>query len=179
MKLRYAIIAFLVIFFVACSDSNDEKQEIQAEIKNNYDAPFTLLLNDGNSIYMQRNANGFDAEKNDKTTIFIFFTSWCKPCEVQMQYLSKFQKIYGDGLKIVGILMEDKSKEEADEFANNANLNFQIAYGQSNYFFAKAIGDVEAFPYMLMLGKNGETIRNYVGMVPPEMLESDIKKAVF
>ena len=115
---------------------------------------------------------------NIKAIVFIFFTTWCPPCLVQMNYLSQFYLNYQDDFKIVGILMEDKTKEQIDEFVAKNNIQFKIAYGENNFYFANAVGYIDSMPYILILNADGKLIQYYSGLIPPEMLESDIKRAL-
>jgi hypothetical protein len=89
-----------------------------------------------------------------------------------MAYLPDLQTKFEKDLRVVGVLMED------GEDANNSNLNFPIASGESVFFFAKAAGDVSGLPYMLLLSAEGERLRDFEGLMPIEMLEAEIKKAV-
>jgi len=57
-------------------------------------------------------------------------------------------------------------------------INFGISYGENNFLFAKALGGVVGIPYMVLYKPNGEYATHYVGLVPEEMLESDINKVI-
>lgn len=179
MKIKVLIIAFLLFFVFGCKDKEEnESSEAQIEIQNNYDEPFILSLNDESKINMKKNENGFDIEQNDKVIAFIFFTFDCIPCQLEMNYLKEIKEKYSDNLKIVGVLLEDKTKTEIDEFANTLGIDFQIAYGESNYYFANAIGDIGAFPYLSIYKNDGKLYQSYTGLIAPEMLEFDIKRAL-
>nr|MBP3725334.1 TlpA family protein disulfide reductase [Campylobacter sp.] len=178
MKFKHIIIANLIFFiFLDCSNETSEISQ-SSELQATYDNPFTLRLNDASQIYMQKSTQGFDISRNDKAIVFIFFTTWCPPCLVQMNYLSQFYLNYQDDFKIVGILMEDKTKEQIDEFVAKNNIQFKIAYGENNFYFANAVGYIDSMPYILILNAEGKLIQYYSGLIPPEMLESDIKRAL-
>ena len=74
--------------------------------------------------------------------------------------------------------MEDKTKDEIDTFMKKFNINFNVSYGENNFLFAKALGGVVGIPYMVLYKPNGEYAAHYVGLVPEEMLESDINKVI-
>ena len=77
MKLKSLIIACLLIFIYGCSknDKSEDTTPTSSSISENYDRSFTLTLNDGKNLNMQRNSEGFDIEDNNKAVLFTFFTT--------------------------------------------------------------------------------------------------------
>lgn len=49
---------------------------------------------------------------------------------------------------------------------------------KQNAIFSDAVGGVKAIPTMFLYDKNGKLIQTYVGIVPEEMLDVDIQKAI-
>lgn len=179
MKFKTLIIAIFLTLFYGCSKDSDEKEQEQANtqiISPDYTKPFSLALHNGDVISMQRSKLGFNIENNDKAILFTFFTTWCPPCKVEIPHLVSLQEKFKDNLRIVGILMEEKTKEQIDEFISQNNINYDIAYGEMNYFFAKSIGDIIGIPYSILYYPDGRYAMHYIGLVPEEMLESDINR---
>ncbi|WP_163258547.1 TlpA disulfide reductase family protein, partial [Campylobacter fetus] len=135
MKSRSLIIAFLLIFAYGCSKEgkNEETSESSsAVIGEDYSRAFSLSLNSGKTIYMQRSQKGFDIEDNNKAVLFAFFATWCPPCKAEIPYLVNLQDKFEKNLRVVGVLMEDRTNDEIKEFIKMYNINYDIAYGDNN-----------------------------------------------
>ena len=180
MKLKSLIIACLLIFIYGCSknDKSEDTTPTSSSISENYDRSFTLTLNDGKNLNMQRNSEGFDIEDNNKAVLFTFFTTWCPPCKAEIPHLVSLQDKFKNELRIIGVLMEERTADDMSEFIKMYNINYSVAYGESNFFFAKALGEVVGIPYSVLYYPNGKYATHYIGLVPEEMLESDIKKVI-
>ncbi|AII14440.1 protein disulfide reductase, TlpA family [Campylobacter iguaniorum] len=182
MKSKTLIIAFLLIFVYGCSknETNDENATTDqtSVMSDDYTRSFSLALNNGDKLSMQKTQNGFSVEDNNKAMLFSFFTTWCPPCKAEIPHLVSLQNKFSDKLRVVGVLMEERSTQDMDEFIKMFNINYNIAYGEENFFFAKALGGVVGIPYMVLYYPDGKYATHYVGIVPEEMLESDIKKVL-
>jgi thiredoxin len=185
MKKNLLIIALLSIFFAGCDNKNkDENNQtnsnstktLQSSI--DYSVPFELTLMDDSKIKLQKFAKGFKVEGNNQAILFNFFATWCPPCKAEIPHLNNLNDKFKDKLKVISVLMEDKPKEEIEAFIKHFKVKFDVTYGESNFFFAKALGGVVGIPYMVLYKPNGEYVTHYVGMVPEEMLESDINKVI-
>ena len=183
MKIKLLIIALLAIFIVGCNDKKDgddnsSKSSDQTHANIDYGAPFDLTLINESKMMLQKFDKGFKVEGNDEAILFNFFATWCPPCKAEIPHLNNLNDKFKGKLKIVSVLMEDKSKDEIDAFIKKFKINFDVAYGEGNFRFAKALGVVVGIPYMVLYRPNGEYATHYVGLVPEEMLESDINKAI-
>jgi len=185
MKKNLLIIALLSIFFAGCDNKNkDENNQtnsnstktLQSSI--DYSIPFELTLMDDSKIKLQKFAKGFKVEGNNQAILFNFFATWCPPCKAEIPHLNNLNDKFKDKLKVISVLMEDKPKEEIEAFIKHFKVKFDVTYGESNFFFAKALGGVVGIPYMVLYKPNGEYVTHYIGMVPEEMLESDINKVI-
>ena len=185
MKKNLLIIALLSIFFAGCDNKNkDENNQTNSNstktLQSNidYSVPFELTLMDDSKIKLQKFAKGFKVEGNNQAILFNFFATWCPPCKAEIPHLNNLNDKFKDKLKVISVLMEDKPKEEIEAFIKHFKVKFDVTYGESNFFFAKALGGVVGIPYMVLYKPNGEYVTHYVGMVPEEMLESDINKVI-
>ncbi len=61
---------------------------------------------------------------------------------------------------------------------NNNNIEFTITNSQDNYKLAKEVGGVKSIPLMLIYDREGKYSQHYIGAVPEEMIEADIKKVL-
>lgn len=193
MKINLLIIPFLALLLSGCDNENisdanktsdatpttttsapTQSQSASASIE----APFELTLMDESKMTLQKFDKGFKVEGNDEAILFNFFATWCPPCKAEIPHLNNLSDKFKGKLKIVSVLMEDKSKDEIDAFMKKFKINFGISYGENNFLFAKALGGVVGIPYMVLYKPNGEYATHYVGLVPEEMLESDINKVI-
>jgi thiredoxin len=194
MKINLLIIPFLALFLSGCdnenksdanktSDATPPTTTMSAPTQSqsasaNIEAPFELTLMDESKMTLQKFDKGFKVEGNDEAILFNFFATWCPPCKAEIPHLNNLSDKFKGKLKIVSVLMEDKSKDEIDAFMKKFKINFDISYGENNFLFAKALGGVVGIPYMVLYKPNGEYATHYVGLVPEEMLESDINKVI-
>ena len=193
MKINLLIIPFLALFLSGCDNENKsdanktsdatpttttsaptQSQSASASLE----APFELTLMDESKMTLQKFDKGFKVEGNDEAILFNFFATWCPPCKAEIPHLNNLSDKFKGKLKIVSVLMEDKSKDEIDAFMKKFKINFGISYGENNFLFAKALGGVVGISYMVLYKPNGEYATHYVGLVPEEMLESDINKVI-
>ncbi|EAL1483863.1 TlpA family protein disulfide reductase [Campylobacter coli] len=184
MKIKKVFtLAILLGFFVACSndkekDQSDINASVQSSLSQSDDLKFNLNLIDGNSIFIKKDNENFNIADGDKATLFVFFTTWCSPCIAEIPHLNKLQEKYKDQFNIVGVLLEDKSDEELKAFAQKNQILYKIANGENNYLLAKILGGVNGIPTMFLYNKNSQLVNQYLGLIPEEMLEIDIQKAI-
>ena len=204
MKFKLSIITFLLIFMsgcesdgkanaatVAASQNNSatttknieevkDKNQIKTEekIAANHNEPLELTLTNEQKIKIQKFEKGFKIDDNDQAVLFNFFATWCPPCKAEIPHLNNLQDKFKGKLKIISVLMEDKTKEEIEAFMKRYKIKFDVTYGESNFTFAKALGGVIGIPYMVLYKPDGTYAMHYVGLVPEEMLENDINKVI-
>jgi len=110
------------------------------------------------------------------------FSTWCPPCRGQIPHLSNLQKKFKENLFILSALVyDDESNEKLKKFIIAQKVKFYISKTQKeNLRFAHMItpklGLDKDFPLPLMiLFVNGKYFTHYEGIMPEEMIESDIK----
>lgn len=160
----------------------EQKQEVKKETAKKDDAnsndPFELTFLNEEKIKLQKFDRGVKVEGNDQAILFNFFATWCHPCKAEIPHLNNLQDKFKGKLKIISVLMEDKAKDEIEAFAKHYKVKFDITYGANNFHFAKSLGGVVGIPYMVLYKPDGTYATHYVGLVPEEMLESDISKVI-
>ena len=140
----------------------------------------TLKTTDGQEIIATQHAKGFlFSGYEDKVVLVNFFTTWCPPCKAEIPHLNNLQEKYKDKLVIISVLLEEnKSNEEVANFIKYNRINFSITNSSENFQFAKSVGGVKNIPLMFLYDKQGNYSTHYLGAVPEEMLDTDIKKAL-
>ncbi len=182
MNIRKLFLPFCVIFiFCGCSDksqSNDTNSTKKTAIAKS-DFPLTLTTSQDENITINKKNRGFTfSNVKNKAVLLTFITSWCPPCKAEIPHLNILQEKYKNELKIIAVLLEEKNKKDINRFINEQKINFTLTRGKNNFTLAKAIGDVQAVPFIILYDKKGEYATHYVGAILEEMLDVDIQKVV-
>ena len=130
---------------------------------------FTLQSLDGKNVSL--------SDLRGKAVLLNFWATWCTPCKIEMPWFVELQKQYGaEGLQIVGVAMDDASKEDIAKFAKDMGVNYPILIGK------EAVGDdyggVPALPETFFIGRNGKIVDKIMGLKGKGEIEEDIRKAL-
>jgi thiol-disulfide isomerase/thioredoxin len=112
-----------------------------------------------------------------KAVLLNFWATWCAPCKIEMPWFVDLQKEYGpQGLQIVGVAMDDSSKEDIAKFAKDMGVNYPVLIGK------EAVGDeyggVPALPESFFIGRDGKIVDKIIGLKGRGEIENSIKKAL-
>jgi thiredoxin len=129
-------------------------------------------------MQITKRSNGFDVKDGKKATLYVFFATWCPPCKAEIPSLNNLSEKFKNELNIVAVLLEDKSEDEVKEFAQKYKIKYDIAVGEGNFLFEKAMGGIKGLPASALFKANGDYAQGYIGLVPEEMLETDINRAI-
>src|SRR5579863_565215 len=94
-----------------------------------------------------------------------------------MPWFVELQNQYGaQGLQIVGVAMDDASKEDISKFAKEMGVNYPILMGK------EAVGDqyggVPALPESFVIARDGKIVDKIIGLRGKSEIEDSIKKAL-
>jgi len=200
----YLIITTILLLFSACGANNEEKnlskKENNCTTKNfikefnkstptckkispkEYNFIFEDLNKNSTTLHVKNDIYNFTNIKQPIVMISLFST-WCPPCRGQIPHLSNLQKKFKDNLFILSALVhDDEDNEKLKKFTITEKVMFFISKNQKeNLRFAHMItpklGLKKDFPLPLMiLFVNGKYFTHYEGIMPEEMIESDIKQ---
>jgi cytochrome c biogenesis protein CcmG/thiol:disulfide interchange protein DsbE len=94
-----------------------------------------------------------------------------------MPWFIELQKQYGaQGLQIVGVAMDDSSKEDIAKFANDMGVNYPVLLGKEAV--GDAYGGVPALPETFFIGRDGKIVDKIIGLKGRAEIEDSIKKAL-
>ena len=179
------LIASLSLLFIGCESkkeetplSNKQTQEASNQQMNVEEVKVHLQDTNGDEIVLKQVNNGFKIEGAGDRIVFVdFFATWCPPCKAEIPHLVELQKKYKDKIKILGVLLEEnKPVEEVKSFVKYHHINYPISVSSENFKLASLIGGVKSIPLLIMYDSEGNYITHYMGAVPQEMIESDLKK---
>ena len=196
MKIKsLAFLTFLTIgVFSGCND----KENIQADIVANTNkevkkveqiAAFNLVTSDDKSLKIT-----FDTKStiwnieglNGKVILLDFFGTWCPPCKAEIPHLNHLRNVMKGKFEVIGIDIGQRdgsatSIAKLKDFIKEFSIKYPVTIGNENY---KLYGGLSALnpdggiPFMVLLDTKGKYVTRYVGMVPEEMIQRDINKAL-
>jgi thiol-disulfide isomerase/thioredoxin len=179
-KVMFALIFMMMILFQGCDDKQTQHADQMVtkhifELSDTQDSTISITK-EGDSIFL--------SDDKEKLIIIDIFATWCPPCKAVAPHLGSLQAKYSEDIKIIGVTIQDDiSNEELNKFKDDFDAKYTIVNSKENRKLTSAIaasiglGERFAIPTMVMY-KNGKYITHYVGAVPEEMVESDIKLAL-
>lgn len=186
--MQFKKIAFLIIssalFFTACDSKKEETKEVKIEQIKKEENKITLTSIHNENLTLSKVDDKIIFENmKDKIILLNFFATWCPPCKAEIPHLVNLKNKYKDSFEIIAINVGDRDGvltplQQLIDFANEYKINYTITNSPSNFNVADLMGGVRNIPTMFMLDKEGKVIQKYVGIVPEEMMETDIKRAL-
>lgn len=130
---------------------------------------FTLESLDGKSLRL--------SDLRGKAVLLNFWATWCAPCKIEMPWFVELQNEYGpQGLQIVGVAMDDSSKEDIAKFAKDMGVNYPVLLGKEAV--GDAYGGVPALPESFFIGRDGKIVDKILGLEGKADIEDAVKKAL-
>ena len=130
---------------------------------------FTLESLDGKNLSL--------SDLRGKAVLLNFWATWCGPCKVEMPWFVEFQNQYGSqGLQIVGVAMDDSSRDDIAKFAKDMGVNYPVLLGKEAV--GDAYGGVPALPETFFIGRDGKIVDKIIGLRGKAEIEDSVKKAL-
>jgi thiol-disulfide isomerase/thioredoxin len=130
---------------------------------------FTLDSLEGKSVRL--------SDLRGRAVLLNFWATWCGPCKIEMPWFVELQNQYGSqGLQIVGVAMDDASKEDIAKFAKEMGVNYPVLIGKEAV--GDAYGGVPALPESFFIGRDGKIVDKIIGLRGKGEIEDAIKKAL-
>ena len=130
---------------------------------------FTLESLDGKNLRL--------SDFRGKAVLLNFWATWCSPCKIEMPWFVELQNKYGpQGFQVVGIAMDDASKDDIAKFAKDMGVNYTILLGKESV--GDQYGGVPALPESFFIGRDGKIVDKIIGLKGKAEIEDSIKKAL-
>jgi thiol-disulfide isomerase/thioredoxin len=130
---------------------------------------FTLQSLDGRTMHL--------SDFRGKAVLLNFWATWCGPCKIEMPWFVELQNQYASqGFQIVGVAMDDASKEDISKFAKDMGVNYPILIGKESV--GDEYGGVPALPESFLIGRDGKIVDKILGLRGKAEIEDAIKKAL-
>jgi thiol-disulfide isomerase/thioredoxin len=112
-----------------------------------------------------------------KAVLLNFWATWCAPCKIEMPWFIDLQKQYASqGLQIVGVAMDDSSKQDIAQFAKDMGVNYPILIGKESV--GQEYGGVNGLPESFLIARDGHIVDRIIGLHGKAEIEDSIKKAL-
>lgn len=112
-----------------------------------------------------------------KAVVLNFWATWCAPCKIEMPWFVELQREYGaQGFQIVGVAMDDSSKEDIAKFAQDMGVNYPVLLGKEAV--GEEYGGVPALPESFFIGRDGKIVDKIIGLRGRAEIEDAIKRTL-
>jgi cytochrome c-type biogenesis protein len=130
---------------------------------------FTLESLDGKNMKL--------SDFRGKAVLLNFWATWCGPCKIEMPWFVELQQQYGgQGLQIVGVAMDDASKEDIAKFTKEMGVNYPVLIGKESV--GDQYGGIPALPESFFISRDGKIVDKIMGLEGKAEIETAIKKAL-
>lgn len=119
-----------------------------------------------------------DPTKTGTLTIINFWGTWCGPCVEELPYFDQIASEYEQDVTVIAVhtdMASDTAPEFIQKYYPNSKIIFAKDYdnnGTEGYY--TALGGRNAYPYTVILNKNGTIQSEYVGAVNYQELQKAI-----
>ena len=181
--MKFKTLAFLsiltILFFTGCDSKDNSQNKAQTQQADRV-TEFQLETADKQIINITLlNDKILFKDYPNKIVLLNFFATWCPPCKTEIPNLIKLQEDYKNDFVVISVLLEEmKNDEEIKAFMKDFGINYIVTNSSENFDLAKNLGGIKSIPTMFLIEKNGNIFQKYVGLVPNEMMEIDIKKVL-
>ena len=191
-KKLYLTIMTLLLTFNACDEkpnkqnisplNQNQKSEKIKNIPKEYHYEFKNLEGQTSILDIKNDLYNFKNIEQEIVLINIMST-WCPSCRGQIPHLSKLQQKFKKNLFVISMLVHDDIlKKKLNKFIIAQKILYYVSVTQEeNLNFTERIlprlGLTKEFPMPLtIVFIRGKYFTHYEGMIPEEMIESDIKQ---
>ena len=130
---------------------------------------FTLASLDGKNVTL--------SDLRGRAVLLNFWATWCGPCKIEMPWFIELQKEYGpQGLQIVGVAMDDASKEEIQKFVQEMGVNYTILLGKEAV--GQEYGGVDVLPTTFFIDRDGKIVSREFGLQSRSLFVANIKRSL-
>lgn len=128
---------------------------------------FNLPTTDGKQLKL--------SDYKGKVVILDFWATWCPPCRKGIPDLVELKQKYSSkGVEIIGISVDQETKDEVVPFIKEYGINYPIVYGNTSVY--QKYGGIRAIPTSFIVDKQGKIVASYEGLISKSAYEAHIKK---
>ncbi len=106
-----------------------------------------------------------------------FWATWCPPCRAEIPAFIDLQRKYGpQGLRIVGIAMDDGGHDVVARYAQAHGINYVVAL--PNPDVVQRYGGVDNLPTTFYIGRDGRIVQSVTGLISADSMEDNVRAAL-
>lgn len=106
-----------------------------------------------------------------------FWATWCPPCRAEIPTFIELQQKYGpQGLRIVGIAMDEEGRDIVVPFVKANGINYLVAL--QNPDVVQRYGGVENLPTTFYIGRDGRIVQTVTGLISPARIEDNVREVL-
>ena len=173
----FVIFVLLGTIFQACSDDGEREKDVfgfeggskdkilTIEVVNTQNESLRFKTNEDQSIFKSSVA---------RPTLLFFLSKTCQECQDELLHILDLHNRYQEFISIIAISPKDELvylQEEIDRVNPRSKLYAPMDNKNLLHFLDKD----EKHSYISLYDKQGEKVIDYVGLVPEEMVEIDIR----
>lgn len=172
-------VVFMILAYVGYNTLSkreiDSKLESNEVVNNNKEeekeklAEFNLYLENGEKVSSEEILEG-------KPAVINIWTSWCKYCDIEMEYFNEMYLKEKDNVRFIMINAtgDRDTKEAAKEYVMSNGFSFEIYYDMNLEAINKL--RINSYPTTIFVDENGYIVSYNVGMITREKLERKIER---
>lgn len=108
-----------------------------------------------------------------KIILLNFFATWCPPCRMEMPDFNALSKKYPKEVEVIAVAVGRESLERVKSFVKSNNLSFTVIMDDGN--ISSLYGPMPGIPVTVVIDKNFNIQRRYIGMRSKEVFLQDIE----
>ncbi len=153
-----ALTVLIMAVLIGCTDRNARTTGTAAP-------DFTLQDLNGKNIKL--------SDYRGKVVLLDFWATWCPPCRASIPGLEKIHKAYKDkGLVILAVSLDQGGWDSVKSFTTEYGITYIVLKGTDD---VSEKYQVRTIPMLLVLDKEGQIKKRYLGFGNDEDLTNDIK----
>ncbi len=166
-----------MVSFQACSDDTDKDRDVfgfegsgkdkvlHIEVVNTQNESLSFKTNETQSI--------FQSDKQLPTLLF-FLSKSCQECQDELLHILDLHSKYQEFISIIAISPKDEL-ENLQKEVDVINPRFKLYAPIDNKNILNFLNKDDKQSYIALYDRQGEKVIDYVGVVPEEMVELDIR----
>ena len=173
----FVIFVLLGTIFQACSDDGEREKDVfgfeggskdkilTIEVVNTQNESLRFKTNEDQSIFKSSVA---------RPTLLFFLSKTCQECQDELLHILDLHNRYLEFISIIAISPKDELVYLQEEI-DRVNPRFKLYAPIDNKNLLHFLDKDEKHSYISLYDKQGEKVIDYVGLVPEEMVEIDIR----
>lgn len=167
----------LCVLFQACSDDGEKDKDVFGFEGGSKDKILTIeVINTQNeSLRFKTNQDqSIFKSSAQKPTLLFFLSKSCQECQDELLHILDLHNRYQEFISIIAISPKDELTSLQQEI-DKVNPRFKLYAPTDNKNLLHFLDKDDKHSYISLYDKQGEKVIDYVGLVPEEMVELDIR----